>query len=135
MGVFNCLITLIFGAVCAWFSISGLCLSYLTWDMGLHCFFLIQLSPPVLCFLRVLSVSMFPQCFHEDVASFCAGLSNTFLCPTQRWLICSFLKEKMLYHQVVPVIRKFSYLLPITSSPKRHTSFPLSASLIRRDLI
>lgn len=24
------------------------------------------------------------QSFHEDEASFCAGLSNTFLCPNQR---------------------------------------------------
>lgn len=33
------------------------------------------------------------QCFCEKEVSFRAGLSNTFLCPNERWLVGSFLKD------------------------------------------
>lgn len=120
-----CLITLMFGAMCTWFLISVLCLSYLTWQMGLYCFFLgllfvekkivckviwalsqfFYFPMRYLCFTSCIqmfcgimlettssltlrffiSSESLNQCFREDEASFCAGLSNTFLCPNQHW--------------------------------------------------
>lgn len=85
------------------------------------------------------------QCFCEKEASFRTGLSNTFLCPNQCWLVGSSLKDtqgrsctvRLLLLSVNSVHRKEAgrYIFSITSSLKRPTSFPLNVSLIRGVLI